>query len=111
MDRDEAIELVKGPFSDAVRNVMEGYVAPFLIATQMSEGSWTFNNGTCFFLDCGKGPFLVTANHVYESYLSIKQKFPRTICQVLNLNFHPEDRLIDSNTSIDIATFEFHRSR
>lgn len=49
MDRDEAIELAKGPLSHAVREVMAGYVSPFYIVTPMKEGGFTFKNGTCFF--------------------------------------------------------------
>ena len=48
------------------------------------------HNGSMFFLDCGRGPFAVTAAHVYETY-------------------HPQERLIASGKwlglNIDIATF------
>lgn len=65
--------------------------------------------GSMFFLDCGRGPFAVTAPHVYEEgYLKdLDERRVRT-CQIGNVPFdNPEERLIASgkNLGIDIATF------
>ena len=105
MNRDEAIALVNGPLGEAIREIVVGYVAPIFIATPTGQGEWNFNNGSCFFLDCGKGPFLVTANHIFQEYLARKKEEPRTVCHIFNLPFEPEKRLIDSSQDLDIATF------
>jgi hypothetical protein len=51
-------------------------------------------------------PFMVTADHVYAAYLDAGNKFGDFArCQIGNLRFVPEDRLIARNEALDIATF------
>jgi hypothetical protein len=63
--------------------------------------------GSIFFLDCGRGPFAVTAGHVYDAYLEDVQKRHVRGVQVANIDFNPVERLIASgkNLGLDIATF------
>jgi hypothetical protein len=63
--------------------------------------------GSMFFLDCGRGPFAVTAAHVFDEFLGDRQTHRVRSCQIGNLGFNPEERLIASGTHqrIDIATF------
>jgi hypothetical protein len=63
--------------------------------------------GSMFFLDCGRGPFAVTAAHVFDAFLDDRQTHRVRSCQIGNVEFNPEERLIASGTSrgIDIATF------
>ena len=63
------------------------------------------NNGSIFFLDCGSGPFAVTADHVYQGYLDSRDRDSKTKCQIGNLPFSPIERLIDRDKELDIATF------
>ncbi|MCK1455199.1 hypothetical protein IVB36_31080 [Bradyrhizobium sp. 35] len=65
------------------------------------------SQGSMFFLDCGRGPFAVTAAHVYEGFLEDRAERRVRGCQIGNVGFNPEERLIASgkNQGIDIATF------
>jgi hypothetical protein len=62
------------------------------------------NNGTTFFLDCGKGPFGVTAGHVYDAHAEIVAKGDR--CQIGRRHFDLRERLIARGRRVDIATFK-----
>ena len=49
---------------------------------------------------------MVTADHVYAAYLDARNKFGDFArCQIGNLRFVPEGRLIARNEALDIATF------
>jgi hypothetical protein len=63
--------------------------------------------GSMFFLDCGRSPFAVTAAHVFDGFLGDRQTDRVRSCQIGNVGFNPEERLIASGTQqgIDIATF------
>lgn len=65
------------------------------------------NNGTAFILNTGQKRILVTAAHVYRSYINHKVKGKAELCQLANISFDLEERLlsIPSGNSIDIATF------
>ncbi|MBI4273700.1 MAG: hypothetical protein HY659_03225, partial [Rhizobiales bacterium] len=65
------------------------------------------HNGSAFVLDCGRGPFVVTAAHVYSQFLADKRNARRIASQLGNVTFDLEDRLIDCGTDhrVDIATF------
>ncbi len=65
------------------------------------------HNGSFFFLDCGLGPIGVTAAHVYQEYQHHRAQGRVQDCQIGNVPFNPEDRLIDcgSGKEPDIATF------
>ena len=101
MTLDEAEVLVK---KELVKTV-SSYVAPIYWGTHGERDSVVHKNGTIFFLDAGEGVFAVTADHVYQAYLEQKEKSPNIVCQLLNLPFKPEERLIDSDADLDIATF------
>jgi hypothetical protein len=64
------------------------------------------SNGTTFILDTGERKFVVTAAHVYRSYIEEKQTGNASNCQLANVPFELEDRLISVSHSTDIATFE-----
>lgn len=67
--------------------------------------------GSMFFLDCGRGPFAVTAAHVFEQFLADRQTHRVRSCQIGNIGFNFEERLIASGAQhgIDIATFRITR--
>jgi len=66
-----------------------------------------WQQGSVFFLDCGRGPFAVTAGHVYEQFLKDCQTRRIGGTQVANIGFDLADRLIawGKNLGLDIATF------
>jgi hypothetical protein len=63
--------------------------------------------GSVFFLDCGRGPFAVTAGHVFEQFVEDRQLRRVLGYQIANIGFDPEERLIawGKKLNIDIATF------
>jgi hypothetical protein len=65
-------------------------------------------NGTAFVLDTGSRTFVVTAAHVYRKYMEQKRLGQVDFCQLSDLNFDMEERLISipTNEAIDIATFD-----
>ena len=69
------------------------------------------HNGSAFLLDCGRGPFVVTAAHVFLQFLADKRHAQRVGSQIGNVAFDLEERLIDSghDRRIDIATFRIER--
>ncbi len=64
--------------------------------------------GSIFFLDCGRGPFAVTAAHVYEGFLEHCSAYRVRSCQIGNVAFNPTERFIawGKDIGIDIATFK-----
>src|SRR5277367_3961808 len=53
------------------------------------------SQGSMFFLDCGRGAFAVTADHVYDGFLEDLDERRVRSCQIGNVAFDdPEDRLI-----------------
>jgi hypothetical protein len=65
-------------------------------------------NGTAFILDTGERVFVVTAAHVYRSYIRQKKMMEVNFCQLSGIEFDLESRLISvpESEGIDIATFE-----
>jgi hypothetical protein len=103
MTRDEAISMLQGPYGREIGNVASSYTAVFFWMTIAPTAE--IGHGSIFFLECGSGAFAVTANHVYEAYLERKQLDPSLTCQIGNLPFVPEARLIDRDPELDVATF------
>lgn len=65
-------------------------------------------NGTAFVLDTGNRKFVVTAAHIFRSYLEDKREGKVGFCQLSKLSIDLETRLISLSVSeeIDIVTFE-----
>jgi hypothetical protein len=65
------------------------------------------HNASAFVLDCGRGPFVVTAGHVFSQFIADKRRASCLGSQIGNVEFDLERRLIDSghDRRIDIATF------
>lgn len=72
-------------------------------------GTTSVSNGSCFFIDFSGHLFLVTAAHVYDGYITDKEKSgaKNIVCHVENIAFDPEARLRHRNRDLDITTFEF----
>lgn len=105
LSKEEAIALVKGSFGEQALKLTANYVAPLFWIWPDGAQSLYVRNGSIFFVDSGKALFAVTTNHVFEEYLEKKTAFPKLICQIHDLKFLPEQRLIDSSKELDIATF------
>lgn len=65
-------------------------------------------NGSAFFLDGGKGPFAVTANHVIEGWRQDQAQGNVVVLQMgldLQIDFDGKNAIIASHCALDIATF------
>jgi len=111
MNLEEATTLLKGEFGKRLFDYMLNYAIPLEWGIKEKDDWRILSNGTAFILDCGQGPFLVTAAHVYEGYLDAREKHSTLRCQIGNLNFCPEERLICALGSevLDVATFKIER--
>jgi hypothetical protein len=82
------------------------YAVPLYWVSLDQQDVAELHNGTAFLIDCGHGTFAVTACHVYDSYRAAKRNSKDVVCQIGDLLFDPEARLIDCDPSLDIATFQ-----
>lgn len=94
-----------GPFPRLLRAIASAKVSPISWVTVPHHGAPYVHNGSIFFLDCGAGPFAVTAGHVYRGYLQDLAIARRMQCQIGDLEFDPTARLIEQRVQPDIATF------
>jgi len=105
LSKEEAIALARGPYATTVEIAVAGSIAPFLWRERDEQSALKIRNGTVFFVSPDR-PFMVTADHVYAAYLDARNKFGDFArCQIGNLRFVPEERLIARNEALDIATF------
>ena len=107
MNQAEATALLKGEFGKVLLENMMNYVTAVAWG-EFSAGEFKIdNNGTAFFLDLGTGPFVVTAAHVYESYLLAKSGNLNLRCVLGSLEIDLEARCIGhlGSGKLDIATF------
>ena len=103
----EKIEFARSPFVRQLHMTAGTYVTTFRWSyIHASLGTQRWRNGSAFFIEIGGRIIVVTAAHVYRLYLRGKQMARGKIaCQLGNLTFNPEARLIAASDSIDIATF------
>ena len=107
MTPEEAQRLFSGDFGKQLLRAACEYSIP-IFWSSLKKGKWLLdNNGTAFVLDCGKGPFIVTAAHVYESYLERLSEGIDIWPQLSDITFRMEERVIGylGSETLDIATF------
>lgn len=103
--KDEAIRLMRGGLAKALMETAAKYVMPICWITARDRKPWIIDSGSAFILDCGTGPFLVTANHVYQGFLVARQSYPDAVCILGELRFDLAGRCIASDSAYDVATF------
>ena len=92
--------------------VAHDYVAPWWWGYLNEPGGEVLHNGTAFVLDCGDGPYLVTASHVYRGWLDdVHRLGPSVVAQFGNAKIEPLGELIDDSQDYDIATFRISPSQ
>jgi len=102
---EEAIFLMRSGLAKEMRDLAARYVMPICWITARDRKPWILDNGSAFLLDCGDGPFLVTANHVYEGFVAAKHQHPDAVCMVGDVRFDYAGRRIACDTAYDVATF------
>lgn len=112
MNREEATALLRSGLGEAELKMVASFVAPIFWARPAPGGGVEIDNGSIFFLDCGDGCFGVTAAHVITGrggYREATERDLRTVCQIYSEPFNPEERLIDLDDEVDVATFKVSR--
>lgn len=105
LSREDAVRLMRGGLADAMRDIAARYVIPICWITARDGEPLILDNGSAFLLDCGTGPFMITANHVYQGFCAAKAKYPNTVCILGDIRFDPTVRCIASDPAYDVATF------
>lgn len=108
---EEAWRLAAGDFGNEMGKLIRSYAMPLFWAVGVATGGLDDKlvNGTTFFLDCGQGPFGVTAGHVYDEFVEHAAQGAR--CQIGfgrpngRRLFDLRDRLIARGKHVDVATY------
>ena len=102
----EAIRMLRDRgLAAALTSAAATYVMPICWIRAQDGRPLILGNGSAFLLDCGAGPFLVTAEHVYEEFLALREQYADTICILGNTRFDLQARHIASDCAFDVATF------
>jgi hypothetical protein len=103
----EAEQLYSGDFGKHLLRTACDYCIPIFWSTEKGGRHQIDNNGTAFILDCGSRPFVVTAAHVYESYMTLRSRCSNICPQLGDLRFPMEERILgyDGSSQLDIVTF------
>ena len=101
---DEATELTNKEFGRELIKLAVAHMTHFTFGVVNSNGHAKIRSATCFFLKTPRKLLVVTAKHVISAYRQALAEDPATICQIGNLPFEPDDRLIGMGTKADLAT-------
>ena len=90
-----------------LRQLAMSMCAPFWWHGEREDKEYgIIHNGTICCLNTGSKVIWVTADHVYNQYLSDKDSYQSFGCQFGSSTVQPEKYLIDRNRGLDLATFE-----
>ena len=103
--REEMIQVLRDGLAKALMETAAQYVMPICWIAAHQGKPLIIDSGSAFLLDCGAGPFMVTANHVYRGYIEAKGRYPDVVCTLGDIRFDLEARLIASDAVYDVATF------
>jgi hypothetical protein len=101
---EESKELMKKDFGRELVRLAVAPMTHFTFGVVNSWGHAEIRSGTCFFIKTPRKLLVVTAKHVISAYRQALSEDPATICQIGNLRFEPDDRLVGMGTKADIAT-------
>src|ERR1700684_2255068 len=103
MTKEEAIALLN-KLSVPMQMLSASYATPFFWGDPRRDGD--VHHGSAFFIQWDRGPFGVTANHVYKQCLRHMAESRGVVCQLgRGVKIEPSDRLLDCSDDPDIATF------
>ncbi len=108
MSLEERKAALDGPFGQSFHTSAAAHVAWIFWTRETDEPTEVIDQGSCFILDRGNGPMLVTAAHVYRGYLRDLERFGALYCQVANTRVYDlSAHLIACGNpeESDIATF------
>jgi len=102
-------------FVKSLANEMLTYCGPIFIAPGLrTYPKEMIDNGTYSLVDTGQRRLLITCNHVWQAFLERRAEYPESVL-ALNLGegtgsiafAHPERQLIDTDSTLDLAVFDF----
>jgi hypothetical protein len=104
---EEAKRLAAGDLGRALQEAALQYTVPIYWTTTARPNGVDdqLRNGTTFFVDAGRGPFGVTAGHVYDGFVDVATTSVK--CQIgrSTMPFDLRERLIARGRDVDIATY------
>lgn len=101
-------QLERSGYLPQLRRLAQRMCAPFWWSTAGTDRKhFILHNGTVCFLNTGSRLIAISADHVYAAYLADKARYPDLGCQFGGATFTPEEYLIDRDTALDLATFDF----
>jgi hypothetical protein len=105
LTREQAISFLKVGFGKALMDAAALYVLPLVFIAAEKKFPLILDSGSAYMLDCGSGPFSVSAGHVFAGFQQYKSERPDTICLVGEQRFPLAERLIAIDPVRDVATF------
>jgi hypothetical protein len=108
--KEEAIAMLSGGLGKSLIHAATLYVMPLWWICSESGQPKILQNGSCFILDCGHGPFVVTAAHVLQGFKRDRENQADTVSLIGELRFDLTERLIASHAIYDVATFRITES-
>lgn len=97
--------MLRGGLAKALRETAAQYSVPVTWVYAENRRPVVPDNGSAFLLDCGEGPFLVTAAHVLAGFNEAKLAHPDAKAVVGETIFPLDERAIASDRAHDVATF------
>ena len=97
--------MMRGGLAAVLRDIAASHVIPLFWIIARGGRPGILDNGSAFLLDCGTGPFLVTANHVYLGFLDAKQEHTDAVSVVGDVRLYLAERMIAADRPYDVATF------
>lgn len=106
-DEAKARQLIADGYGQVLQQVAIDCSAPiFWFDPARHEGQRLVDNGTVFFVNSGLRTFGVTAAHVVQGYYQNQQSGGSLRCQIYNVLFPLEQRLICVSENLDLATLD-----
>jgi hypothetical protein len=102
--REEAERMLRGGLAKAMREAAAQYSVPLAWVYAEQHRPVVPANGSAFLLDCGQGPFLVTAAHVLEGFKRARAEHPDAKAVVGETIIPLCERVIASDRAHDVAT-------
>lgn len=97
--------MMREGLADALQQAAANYVMPICWIVAEAGKPRIADSGSAFLLDCGDGPFLVTAGHVHEGYRSTLVAQSDAVCLLSDMRFDLANRCIAHDVAYDVATF------
>lgn len=105
--RRELDRLAAAGYLPTIQKLAKDHSAPFWWHDATRPiGNHIEHNGTITFVRTDQETLGISCAHVHDGWLRDKAVNPNLVCQIGGITFDPEDRLIDINRRLDLATYK-----